>query len=116
MSRIYEAEDYKLFIKQMIELNRHVRGYQTRLAQAADCKPSYFSGVLNSVLHLTLEHAVGLCVFWKLDGEETDYFLDLVILQKTENVLLRAQIKRRLLEKKMRIVQIPFVAQTSIVR
>jgi len=65
MANVFNHLDYKDFLKIQIEENHEAYGYKSRLAKAANCQKSFLSQVLNSHIHLTPEHAVGLCQFWK---------------------------------------------------
>ena len=72
---IYEFEDYRQFIRHQLEANKQQRGYQSVLAKAAGCQPSFFSQAVRGQVQLTPDHAVGLADFWQLDSHQTDYFL-----------------------------------------
>jgi len=95
MTQLLAFEDYKEFIRAMVEENRETRGYLTKLAEAANCQKSYLSQVLRSKVQLTPEHAMGLCQFWGLNEIESDYFLNLVFLGRTDF----APLKRKVLQK-----------------
>ncbi|OFZ20333.1 MAG: hypothetical protein A2X94_01080 [Bdellovibrionales bacterium GWB1_55_8] len=96
--KVYYARDYREFIRSKIKENQDSRGYQGRLAEAAGCQRSYFSQVLNSHVNLTADHAAGLCLFWSLDPDETEYFIGLVSLAKAGSPQLRVVFERRLAE------------------
>jgi uncharacterized protein (TIGR02147 family) len=96
MKELYKFQGYKEFLQYQIRENSGERGYQGRLAEASGCQKSYFSQVLRSDLHLTLEHGANLAAFWGLDEEETSYFLDLIQLDRAGVPRLREVLKRRL--------------------
>ncbi len=73
---------YQDVIRHYIDQNHGVRGYQTLMAQAAGCQRSYLSQVLHGSIHITPDHAAGLCIFWSLPQLDTDYFLNLVALAR----------------------------------
>lgn len=93
---VFEFNDYKFFLLRTVEQNRHVRGYKSRLAEAAGCKNSFISQVLHGHVHLTPEHAVGLAHFWAFSATEREYFLELVNHARSGTPELRAHIMARL--------------------
>lgn len=70
--------DYKEFISLKIAENSRMRGYKTKLAEAAGCNPTYLSQVLGSHIHWTPDQAANAAVFWELDANETEYFICLL--------------------------------------
>jgi uncharacterized protein (TIGR02147 family) len=93
---IYLVNDYHEFIERMLSANQHVRGYKTRLAEAAGCHSSHFSQVLRKHVDLSLEQAMNLATFWELDENETDFFLDMVLRDRAGQPLLRQFYEDRL--------------------
>lgn len=93
---IYQFKDYKSFIIKKIQDNAHIKGYRSQLALAAGCGRSFMSQALNSHIHLTLDHGAGLCEFWDLDNERTDYFLDLMNFERAASRPLRKSLQKRL--------------------
>lgn len=93
---IYEFSDYKEYLQAQVDENRHVRGYKSRLAEAAGCKNSFISQVLHGHVHLTLEHAVGLALFWQLSPCEREFFVELVNLARAGTPGLRNHVQARL--------------------
>lgn len=92
----FEAQNYKDILKQRILEHRQVRGYKKRLSDAAGCHPSFLSQVLTGEVHLTMDHAWGLCVFWKLDELETDFFLALIQRDRAATSGLRRKCEKDL--------------------
>ena len=88
--------DYKKYIRDKIELNEGERGYQGKLAEAANCQKSYFSQVLKGDTNLSLDQAMGLVEFWNLNERETEYFLELVTLARSSYPPLIKVIKEKL--------------------
>lgn len=88
--------DYVEVIKTQINRNSMVRGYQGRLAQAAQCQTSYLSRVLRDQAQLSPEQAIRLAEFWGFTEDETEYFLELVNLGRTNFPPLVRRIKARL--------------------
>lgn len=75
---IFSYKNYRDYIRADIASHKGERGYQKKLATAAQCRPSYLSQVLNSHIQLTLDQAAGLCEFWSFNDDRTEYFLSLV--------------------------------------
>lgn len=94
--RIYEFENYRAVISHFIRDNESTRGYQGQLAKAAGCHRSYLSHVLNRSVQLTLDQGAGLCRFWALSELESNFFLDLIALERAGTAPLRELIQRRL--------------------
>lgn len=95
---IYDYLDYRKYIRDRIEkdgIGR--RGYKTELATAAQCQKSYLSKLLSGEhTHLSLEQAMGLTEFWNFDEQETDFFLELVLLARAGSRELEKKITKRL--------------------
>jgi hypothetical protein len=71
-------------------------GLISRMAEAARCQRSYLSRVLSSSIHLTPDHAYGLCSYWELSSEETEYFLTLVEHARSGNPEYRKHLETKL--------------------
>lgn len=96
MADVFSCSNYREFIHATIDENHETRGYQSRLAEAARCQRSFLSQVLNSHVHLTPDQAANLCEFWKLDSLETEYFTDLVLLERAQSRSLKRIVSTRL--------------------
>jgi len=66
LTSLFSSENYKAYLKSVLDGPGKERGYQSRLAEAAGCQRSYLSQVVHSTPHLTPEHAMGMAQFWKL--------------------------------------------------
>lgn len=95
-SSIYLVADYKEFLQNQIASHKTEKGYRSRMAEAAGCKLSYLSQVLNGAVHLMPEHACGLAGFWGLSSIETQYFVDLVNYDRAGTKSLRNMLHERL--------------------
>jgi uncharacterized protein (TIGR02147 family) len=93
---IFSFSDYKAFIRHLTRIHKPARGYQGQMANAAGCPRSYFSRVLNSKAHLSSEQALKLADFWSLPDTESEYFLELLAMAKTDFPPLIKRIKKRL--------------------
>ena len=93
---IFDFSDYKKFLSFKIKDNVAWVGYKGKLAKAAGCQRAYLSQVLNSHVHLTPEHALGLTSFWSLKDRECDFFLELVNLARAGTVELKKHIQNKM--------------------
>lgn len=80
---IFSCKKYKNFLRFKISENQSIRGYQGKLAEAADCQPSFLSRVLATDTNLTRDQAANLCLFWGLDANQSEYFLALIDLSRS---------------------------------
>lgn len=96
MLRFFEQTNYVDILRDTIEENSVVRGYQAQLSRSANFHSSHLSHVLNGRAHLSLEQAVGICEFWKFNELHTDYFVALVNLARAGTDLLRNKVLRDL--------------------
>lgn len=91
---IYVSDSYRTFIRAVMDANAGQRGYQKRLAEAAKCHTSFLSQVLKGSVHLTPDQAAGMAEFWNLTSDETQYFLDLVHLERSSSPSLKRHLKK----------------------
>lgn len=97
---IYHYSSYRAYIQAQIKAHKEIRGYQGKMADVAKCQKPYFSTVLSGKVNLSPEQAMRLTLFWQLSGAETDYFVELVNLERTDFPPLKARIKSHLSELK----------------
>lgn len=93
---LFDFYDYRTLIRGVIELRGEERGYHKRLAAAAGCHTSYLSQVLNSHIQLTPDQAAGMARFWGFSAQEADYFLCLVMLDRSSTPALKEFLETRL--------------------
>jgi uncharacterized protein (TIGR02147 family) len=96
MTTVYEHQDYKGFLKTVIQENQGVKGFRSQLAKGARCQKSFLSQVLNSHVQLTPDHAAAISAFLNFDEQEADYFLGLVEFARAGSEALRNLIQTRL--------------------
>jgi uncharacterized protein (TIGR02147 family) len=97
---IYDYNDYREYLRQVIGQNKHIRGFQAQMAKAAPCQSSYLSQVLHSNVQLTPDQALGIANYCGLSELESDYFVNLVSLARATSSNYRSFILRRLKELK----------------
>lgn len=94
---LFEYIDYKKFINACIRDNKeHVRALKSELSRACGCQLAYFSQVLNGDAHLSMEQAEALATYLFRAEEEIDYFLDLVMFNRSSKDSLRKRLKSRI--------------------
>lgn len=98
---IEQYGDYRAYLNAVIERNRGVKGYRTRLSKVGGFHPSFLSQVLTSNVQITPDHAARLCEFWGMSQSETEYFLALVHLERAASNVLREILKKTI--QKLRI-------------
>ncbi len=96
MSNIFEYNSYKIYLSSLIKANSKVRGFQSQLAKAAGCQPSYLSQVLSSKIELTPDHAFGISGFLHFDENETEYFMNLVLHSRAVQQPLKTLIEKKM--------------------
>lgn len=99
---VYEFTDYKAFIKARVQENTLIKAYQSKLAIAIGCQKSFLSQVLNSHVHLSLDHAAALCEFFSLTEDESAFLIDLVLLARSGSRQLQTFLKGRIKKAKQK--------------
>jgi uncharacterized protein (TIGR02147 family) len=79
MKSIYQFSDYKVYLLEVENSNLQIyKGFRTRLAEKMGCQTAFVSQVFNNKAHLSLEQALRVSRFIKLDPDEEKYFLHMV--------------------------------------
>lgn len=98
MSQIYAFNDYKDYLKSLLNQEEKSWGLVSKLADACGCQRSYFSRVVNGEVHLTPDHAYNLSRYLNLSETEVEYFLCLLEKDRASTKTYRdrqiAKIKR----------------------
>lgn len=92
---IYKYDDYKKIIIDWIASSK-IKGAKTQLSKSANCSPSWITRVLHGSLQLTPDQAMGVAVFLNFNEFETDYFMNLVDLERAATPRLKKQIEKKL--------------------
>lgn len=104
---IFEFTDFRLYLKAWIALQpRSGRGLLSKWAQELQIHPSLLSQVLKDRRSLSLEIAAELTCLLNLDDDESNYFLDLVLLDKAGNQRLKNQLQNKIEKRKLQAKQI----------
>lgn len=96
MLNLFEYTSYKVYLRDLIGAHKGQRGYQSGLARAAGCQPSYLSQVLGGKVDLLPEHGVGIAEHINLNELEADYFFLLLQLGRAKSKMLNDFIEKRL--------------------
>ncbi|MCM2277301.1 MAG: TIGR02147 family protein [Oligoflexia bacterium] len=73
---IFDFTDYKSYLKHFEASNAQLqKGFRSRMAEQIGCQSAFVSQVLNGKANLSLEQALKLRPFLKLNSTERDYFL-----------------------------------------
>jgi len=80
---IAKYKDYRRYITEKIKsYPQNGYGVQSRLCEAAGVFTSYMAGVLKGDKQLTPEQALAVADFFQLNANETDYFVELVHIDR----------------------------------
>lgn len=100
-SKLFENQDYRKFLRQIVNHFADVRGYKTKLSNYVGCQPAYFSQVMAGQVEFTPEQAEKLCSFLELDEIESDYLFNLVMLSRAGTQSLKRKLESKLDELKI---------------
>lgn len=89
MTNVYDFNSYQDYLKQVILDNKPVRGFQSKMAKAAQCQTSYMSQVLKSEKELTPDHGIRISKFLKLSLAETRFLMCLIHCSRAGSPELR---------------------------
>jgi len=93
---LYDYDSYRVYLKDLCSEPAVQRGFQTRLAKAANCQSAYLSQVLKQKVHLTEDQALHITIELNFTQPETDYFLLLLRIEKAGTVKLRTYLQKEL--------------------
>ncbi len=104
--KIFQFSEYTDFLKSLIESTKNIRGYQAKLAAAANSHTSYFSRVLSGAVQLTPDQAANLAQYLGMTPDQTDYFISLVSFARAGSLALKKVIERQLFDLKKKSQEI----------
>lgn len=108
---LYQAKDYKSYIRDRIQSDSGQWGMISKLAEAAGCQRSYLSRVLNSEVHLTADHIFGLSQFWGLSERESEFFLALHERDRAATLAYRKNIEKKLVSMRREVEDLKTISQ-----
>lgn len=95
--QVFEFTDYRAFIKAKIKaMPRGGHGQRARMAAAMQMHTTSVSQMFRGTKDLSLEQAARLSIHFGLSELESDYFLNLVELERAAGPELREVLKKRL--------------------
>jgi len=97
MVSVFEAKDYKEFVKSWIEARpKGGRGEARRMAEKLGISTTLVSQILNGDKHFTMEAANDLCDHMGLSDREAEHFLLLVEYERAGTHRLKARIQKKI--------------------
>lgn len=96
MINLFEYNDPVSYLQDLIAENSSIRGYISKLAQAASCQVSYFSQFLRYKNQLSPDHAAGLSDFLGHSNLEAEFFLTLLLLSRAATPKLKQRLAAKL--------------------
>lgn len=107
MTSLFEYSDYRKALTELIKLSpKKGRGLQSRLSEHIGCQSAYLSRVLAGHAELNQEQALLVTTFFQLDPLESDYFMNLLNLNRAGHPALEKYYRAKLnavVQKKMTI-------------
>ncbi|MGE0631738.1 MAG: TIGR02147 family protein [Pseudobdellovibrionaceae bacterium] len=96
MISVFDFTDYREFLLAKRKEGSHLRGFQTKMANAAGCQRAYLSQVMHGHVQLTPDHGIGLAELFELNEDEREYLLNLINLERARTKLLKDWFIKRL--------------------
>ncbi|MDG0817190.1 TIGR02147 family protein [Bdellovibrio svalbardensis] len=94
MKRVFGYHSYKKYLKDISEMQG--RGAISKLAEAAGCDRTYLSQCLSSKVQLTPDHILGLAEYLNLSEAEEEYFLLLLLFERSASRTAQLKIKKKM--------------------
>lgn len=95
MVNIFDFLDYKKFLNSLEEeRSSYQRGFRSRIAEFLDCQNAYVSHVLNTHANFSLEQALKIAEFLKLNEVQSRFFVLLVEFERASTKELKELFKR----------------------
>lgn len=95
---IFHLLTYRDVINQKIQENAKRRGYKLHLSKKMKMQSSQLSQVLAGKVDLSSDQGAWLCDEWHFNKEESEYFLNLIALERATTLSLKKRIKSRVEE------------------
>ncbi len=99
---VFLFDDYRVYLKMMIEGHAETRGFRTRLAEAAACQPSYLTQVLGGTAGFSLDQLHKISCYLEHSTAEWDFLRELCLLDRAGSAGLKEDCRRRLEELRSR--------------
>ncbi|MBT4761180.1 MAG: TIGR02147 family protein [Bdellovibrionaceae bacterium] len=99
MKTIFLYSNYVNYLRDLILAQPNKgRGLQSALANEIGCQQAYLSKILAKNADLSFDQAYGVCAYFILNDLETDYFVNLVLLQRAGTTNTKKYLKNKLKE------------------
>lgn len=93
---VIEFNDYKKYLAATLKTSGESRGIRSRLARHLRCQTSHISQVLRGSTHFSLEHAAQINEFLKHTYDESEYFILLLLRDRSGNRSLTKHFEKRM--------------------
>ncbi len=95
---VYEAADYRSFVRHCVDNGTPARPRSTKkaLADHLRCHPTFISHVVADKADFSAEQAVRFCTFYGLDTDAIDFYLDLLSRDRAGDSATKELFERRL--------------------
>jgi hypothetical protein len=93
---VFFSKTYRDYLRYVIDVHAETRGFRARLAEAAQCQPSYLSQVLAHTASFSLDQLCGISRYLEHTDEEWEYLRELGILERAGSKRLREDCEKRL--------------------
>ena len=116
MSTIFDYKDYRKYLEVRLSDRSKGAGQKAQFARAVGCQNTYVSRILKGVAQLSLDQAWLAAEYFSLSSDETDYFLNLIQLERASHHRLKSHIlaqleliheKRKNLKNRIRAGEVP---------
>ncbi len=104
---IFLYDDYKTFVREVFATRENGgRGLRQRLAQFLNCQDSYVSLVLSGDRDFSIEQGEGMARFLRLDEDETEYLLNLLLVARAGTNESKRYFEKRLVRQRERYLNL----------
>jgi len=99
---IFSIKEYRKVVEAYLDGpgQKRPRGAIKAVAQALKCHSTFIAHVLNGKADLSIEQGLRFCKHFQLDAEEKDYFVDLILKDKSGDTSTRNYFETRLKQKR----------------
>lgn len=98
MDNIFQYTDFRKYMEERLEEPPYGRGARGRMASFIGCQPSFITQVLKGRNELSLEHAHQVNLFFEHTGDESNYFINMVLLARSGSTGLGEYLENQLRE------------------
>lgn len=96
--KVFEATDYQSFISHCLRsgAEKAPKGAVKKLSSFVKCHPSYIAQIVRGKSHFSNEQALRFCDYFKLEQDETEFFIDMLNRDRAATQEMRAHFQNRL--------------------